>query len=332
MTKTKTKTQKSAVLASLVAVALAGIGGCANQAASPVTPSAHAAVSAGAPGSAGSPDSAGSASLAGSAIDQDLTARIVHMIDASEADVGVFAQSLDTGETVEIGADESYPMLSTFKVYAVAAFLDRFGTGAALDDTVTIAEPDLVDNSPVTSENVGRRMSYRDLAIAALTRSDNTAGNLLLRKIGGPAAIGDFASRVGDSASRLDRWEVELNEATPGDERDSTTARGLAAGYRAVLDGDVLTPEARELLVGWMGDTETSDKLSRAELPEGWTTADESGGGYYGTRNTAGLVLGPEGQRILLVVLSRDGKDRRDAPYAEQLISDIAAETTDLGA
>lgn len=322
---TKTKTQKSAVLASLVAFALAGIGGCANQAVSPVTPSAHAAMS------AGSPDSAGSASLAGSAIDQDLTARIVHMIDASEADVGVFAQSLDTGETVEIGADESYPMLSTFKVYAVAAFLDRFGTGAALDDTVTIAEPDLVENSPVTSENVGRPMSYRDLAIAALTRSDNTAGNLLLRKIGGPAAIGEFASRVGDSASRLDRWEVELNEATPGDERDSTTARGLAAGYRAVLDGDVLTPEARDLLVGWMGDTETSDKLSRAELPEGWTTVDKSGGGYYGTRNTAGLVLGPEGQRILLVVLSRDGKDRRDGPYAEQLISDIAAETTALG-
>ena len=322
---TKTKTQKSAVLASLAAFALAGIAGCGNQAASPVTPSAHAATS---PGSAGS---AGSALPASATTDQNLTSRISRKIDASEAEVAVFAQSLDTGDTVEVGADESFPMLSTFKVYAVAAFLDRFGTGAALDDTVPVEDGDLVDNSPVTSERVGQSMSYRDLAIAALTRSDNTAGNLLLRKIGGPSAVTDFAARAGDTASHLDRWEVELNEATPGDERDSTTARGLAAGYRAVLDGDVLTPEARDLLVGWMGDTETSDKLSRAELPDGWTTADKSGGGYFGTRNTAGLVLGPDGQRILLVVLSRDEQDRRDAPYAEKLISDIAAESTALG-
>lgn len=174
---TKMKTQKSAVLASLAGFALAGIAGCANQPASPVTPSAHAAAT--------SPGSAGSALPAGATTDQDLTSRISRKIDASEAEVAVFAQSLDTGDTVEIGADESFPMLSTFKVYAVAAFLDRFGTGAALDDTVTIAEPDLVDNSPVTGEHVGRPMSYRDLAIAALTRSDNTAGNLLLRKIGG---------------------------------------------------------------------------------------------------------------------------------------------------
>lgn len=319
---TKTKTQKSAILASVAAFAVAGIAGCANQPASPVTPPAHAATS---------PGSAGSALPASATTDQDLTSRISRKIDASEAEVGVFAQSLDTGETVEIGADESFPMLSTFKVYAVAAFLDRFGTGEALDDTVTIAEPDLVDNSPVTSEHVGHPMSYRDLAIAALTRSDNTAGNLLLRKIGGPSTVTDFAARAGDTASHLDRWEVELNEATPGDERDSTTARRLAAGYRAVLDGDVLTPEARDLLVGWMGDTETSDKLSRAELPDGWTTADKSGGGYFGTRNTAGLVLGPDGQRILLVVLSRDEQDRRDAPYAEKLISEIAAEATALG-
>lgn len=319
---TMMKTQKSAVLVSLSAFALAGIAGCANQPASPVTPSAHAATS---------PGSAGSALPAGAPTDQELTSRISRKIDASEAEVGVFAQSLDTGETVEIGADESFPMLSTFKVYAVAAFLDRFGTGEALDDTVAVEDSDLVDNSPVTSEHVGKSMSYRDLAIAALTRSDNTAGNLLLRKIGGPSAVTDFAARAGDTSSHLDRWEVELNEATPGDERDSTTARGLAAGYRAVLDGDVLTPEARDLLVGWMGDTETSDKLSRAELPDGWTTADKSGGGYFGTRNTAGLVLGPDGQRILLVVLSRDEQDRPDAPYAEKLISDISAETTNLG-
>lgn len=321
-----TKTQNYAVLASLAAFALAGSAGCANQSVSPIAPPAYAATS---PGSA---DSAGSALPASVATEQDLTSRISRMIDASEADVGVFAQSLETGETVEVGADESFPMLSTFKVYAVAALLDRVGTGAGLDETVAIEEGDIVDNSPVTGERVGQFMSYRELAVAALTRSDNTAGNLLLEKIGGPSAVTDFAARAGDDASHLDRWEVELNEATPGDDRDSTTARGLAAGYRAVLDGDVLTPDARDLLVGWMGDTETSDKLSRAELPEGWTTADKSGGGYYGTRNTAGLVLGPEGQRILLVVLSRDGKDRRDGPYAEQLISDIAAETTGLGA
>lgn len=306
-----TKTQKTAMLATLTAVVV-GIGGCSGSQSAQVTTPADAASSANATPA------------------EDLTTRISEMVEASDSEVGVFAQSLESGDTVEVGADESFPMLSTFKVYAVAAFLDRFGTGAALDETVTVADTDVVDNSPVTSEHVGRQMSYRDLSIAALTRSDNTAGNLLLRKIGGPAAIAEFAGRAGDDASHLDRWEVELNEAAPGDTRDSTTARGLAAGYRSVLDGDVLTPEARDLLAGWMADSETSDSLTRAALPDGWTTADKTGGGYYGTRNAAGLVLGPDGQRILLVVLSRDEQDRRDAPYPEKLIADIAAETTAL--
>lgn len=314
------KTQKKIALHSLATVLVVGVvGGCST---APETP-AQASVTA---------TSSTGSQTAGSTHVENLAAQIREDADAEGVEIGVIAQSLDSDEVLEVNADESFPMLSTFKVYAVASFLDRFGTGDALDETVTVEKAHLVDNSPVTSERVGEPMSYRDLAIAALTRSDNTAGNLLLAKIGGPSAIADFASRAGDESSHLDRWEVELNEAAPGDDRDSTTARGLATGYRAVLDGDVLTPEARDLLVGWMGETETSDKLSRAELPDGWTTADKSGGGYYGTRNTAGLVLGPDGERYLLVVLSRSAEGQREAPYADELISGIAADTITLSA
>ena len=322
------KTLKNIALVSVAAVLVATpSAGCASSAGA-LEPVQASVTQAGSPGSLdelGSVERHGSAARAAA-----LAAKIRQDADAVGVDVGVVAQSLDSDEAVEVGADESFPMLSTFKVYAAASFLDQFGTGEALDETVPIDAADIVDNSPVTGEHVGQSMSYRDVIIAALTRSDNTAGNLLLAKIGGPAAVTDFARRAGDTASHLDRWEVELNEATPGDDRDSTTPRGLATGFRAVLDGDVLTPEARDLLVGWMGDTETSDKLSRASLPDGWTTADKSGGGFYGTRNSAGLLLGPNGERVLLVVLARDKQDRKDAPYANEFISGVAADAATL--
>ena len=63
-----------------------------------------------------------------------------------------------------------------------------------------------------------------------LQRSDNTAANMLLGAIGGPPAITEFARSIGDERTRLDRWEIELNSALPGDPRDTTTPTRSVAG------------------------------------------------------------------------------------------------------
>lgn len=107
-----------------------------------------------------------------------------------------------------------FPLCSTFKLLAGAAVLRRVDAGAdSLQTRIRYTADDLVTYSPVTEQHVDDGMTLAALCEAAITLSDNTAGNLLLRHLGGPGAIGDFARTLGDRFTRLDRWETELNEA-----------------------------------------------------------------------------------------------------------------------
>ena len=168
-------------------------------------------------------------------------------------------------------------------------------------------------------------MSLAELCEAALQRSDNTAGNLLLKTIGGPPAITDFARSVGDDATRLDRWETALNSAVPGDPRDTSTPRALGTGYRNLLVGNALGEPQRAELEAWMRGNTTSVMSMRAGLPTGWTAADKTGAGDYGSTNAVGIAFGPDGQRLLLSVMTRS---QSDDPKAANLQPLIAAVTT----
>ncbi|BBX07928.1 class A beta-lactamase [Mycolicibacterium aichiense] len=243
--------------------------------------------------------------------------------DRYSARVGMYALDLDTGGSLEHRADTPFSMCSTFKTYAVARVLQLAELGRRdLAMTQQIAASDIVENSPVTSAHVGRSMRLDELCSAALINSDNAAGNLLLRCIGGPPEITTFARSVGDDRSRLDRWETELNAAVPGDPRDTTTPRALSAGYREVLTGKVLNDGHREQMLGWMSRNATSEKRFRAGLPTGWTSADKTGAGSFGSTNDAGLLSGPNGQRIIMAVLTRSRDDEPDAPPLNNAIAE----------
>ncbi len=57
----------------------------------------------------------------------------------------------------------------------------------------------------------------------------------------------------------------------------------------------------RRLLEDWMRANQTSSM--RAGLPPGWTTADKTGSGDYGSTNDVGIAYGPDGQRVLLAII-----------------------------
>jgi beta-lactamase class A len=166
-------------------------------------------------------------------------------------------------------------------------------------------------------------MTLDELCQAALQVSDNTAGNLLLKTIGGPSAITAFARSIGDPGSRLDRWETELNSAVPGDPRDTSTPEALGGGYRNLLTGDALAPPQRQQLDDWMRANETSSM--RAGLPPGWTSADKTGSGDYGSTNDIGVVYGPAGQRVLLAILTRSQVNEPNAQSLRPLIGELTA-------
>lgn len=250
--------------------------------------------------------------------------QIAELERRNNALIGLSASNLDSGRTLTHRPDEMFAMCSTFKGYAVARVLQLVGRGQlSLDHRVYVDREALVPNSPVTETHAEAEMALAELCQAALQRSDNTAGNLLLKTIGGPADVTAFARSVGDDRTRLDRWEVELNSAIPGDPRDTSTPAALAIGYRAILAGDALNPPQRRQLQDWMRANQTSSM--RAGLPEGWTTADKTGSGDYGSTNDAGIADGPDGQRLLLVVITRSQADDPTADNLRPLIGELTA-------
>lgn len=227
--------------------------------------------------------------------------------------LGVAVIDAAGGAAIGHRAGERFPLCSTFKLLAAAAVLKRVDDGAErLDRLVRFAAGDLVTYSPATQERVASGMTIAEICEAAMTLSDNTAGNLLLAALGGPAGLTAYARTLGDAVSRLDRIETALNEARPGDPRDTTTPAAMAANLRRLVLGDALSPRSRELLTQWLVANRTGDTRLRAGVPAGWRVGDKTGAGGNGTAIDVG-VLWPPGRPPLIVAAYLTGTRAADA-------------------
>lgn len=225
---------------------------------------------------------------------------------------------------------ERFPMCSTFKFLLAAAALKRAEQGSIkLDQTLPYGKADLLSYAPVTTANVGNGgMSVQDLCAAAVTVSDNTAANLVMRAIGGPAAVTAYARSIGDNDTQLDRMEPDLNSAIPGDPRDTTTPRAIGEDVRRILAGEALTPASLQLLEGWMASSKTGLKRLRAGLPGGWTVADKTGSGANNTGNVVALLRPPGKPPMFAAVYvtgASEGDSAINAGHAEigRIVADI---------
>ncbi|BCC17916.1 hypothetical protein BCM0075_2686 [Bacillus cereus] len=179
-----------------------------------------------------------------------------------------------------------------------------------------------MDYSPVTEKHVDTGMTLGEIAEAAVRYSDNTAGNILFHKIGGPKGYEKALRKMGDRVTMSDRFETELNEAIPGDIRDTSTAKAIARNLKDFTVGNALPHQKRNILTEWMKGNATGDKLIRAGVPTDWVVADKSGAGSYGTRNDIAIVWPPNRSPIIIAILS--SKDEKEATYDNQLIKEAA--------
>lgn len=238
--------------------------------------------------------------------------------------LGVCCIDTGSGRITGYREGERFPMCSTFKWLAAAAVLGRVDAGQEqLDRRIAIAPGDLLEWAPVTKRHVGAEgMSLGELCEAAVTESDNTAANLILREIGGIPKWNDYVRAVGDTLTRLDRGEPALNEALADDARDTTTPAAMAVDLRRLLLEDKLSPASRAQLTQWMLATKTSDQRLRAGLKDGWRLADKTGTGNAdtGTVCDVGVYWSPAGKPIVVTVyLTRATIDRakQEAVIAE---------------
>ena len=232
---------------------------------------------------------------------------------------------LKSGKRLEHRANERILMCSTFKAFAAALVLARVDNGKEqLDRRITFTKKPFVETgSPVTKAYIGRGMTVAELCDAAVTRSDNTAGNLLLESFGGPTALTDFFRSLGDNVSRLDRIETALNyHDRPDDVRDTTTAAAMAENLRRLLFTDFLSGPSRSQFAAWLINNKTGDTRLRAGMPKHWLVGDKTGtnGDKDGNANDIAVVWPADRAPIIITALCElpsISADERNAVIAE---------------
>lgn len=220
-----------------------------------------------------------------------------------DARVGFAAYDTETGMRWEYNSDQRFPLTSTFKTLACAALLERVDAGSEqLTRSISVASSDLVTYSPVLEAYADNRdITLAELCEATMTTSDNTAANLILQNLGGPESITAFARKLGDDVTRLDRWETELNEAAPGDERDTTTPNAMIGNLEQLLLGNVLTEASIDLLKMWLVNNQVADGLFRSVKPSDWIIGDRTGAGGFGSRAITAIIWPPERKPTFVV-------------------------------
>jgi len=222
---------------------------------------------------------------------QSLPRLLAQLEKSCSGRLGVAVLDTGTGKVAGHRTDERFAMCSTFKMLLAAAVLQRADLGRDhLGRTVDIPPKPLLFNSPLTEEHAGGRMTVGELCGAILTRSDNAAANLLLASIGGPDGLTRFARSIGDKVTRLDRFETSLNEAKPGDPRDTTSPAAMLGNLRKLLLGNVLRLESRDQLIQWMIANQTGGERLRAGLPSNWRAADKTGSNGENTTNDIAIA------------------------------------------
>ncbi|GBQ96536.1 class A beta-lactamase [Asaia lannensis] len=195
--------------------------------------------------------------------------------------LGVHLFCPQTGAALSWRGEERFRMCSSFKASLVGCVLSRCDRGEdALTRRIAFSDADftLPFWAPVAQKNRDAgSLSLAALCAGAVTMSDNVCANMLLRHIGGPAALTRFWRDSGDEISRLDAYEPELNRPSSDPDANTTTPIAMARTLHRLIHGTLLHPQSAALLRSWMIDCTTGTQRLRAGLPPHWIAGDKTG-------------------------------------------------------
>lgn len=238
--------------------------------------------------------------------------------------IGVYAINTNNNQIIAYRANERFPVQSTLKLIGVAALLNESTKGhVSLQEKIHYTKNDLMFWHPITGKYVKSGMTYEALSEAAISYSDNTAMNVIMKKMGGPKFITDFARSIGNETFNVEHYEGDLN-SNPNDTRDTSTPKDMAISLQKLTLGNVLTQSQRDQLITWMKNNTTGYKRMRSGVSIGWVVADKTGSGDYGVANDIGIMWSPLCKPIVMAIYTAQGKK------AAKNRDDIVASTTSI--
>lgn len=246
--------------------------------------------------------------------------QLVQLEVSSGGRLGVAAINTGNNQRIQYRADESFPMQCTSKVMGVAAILKKsMNNNSLLQERIMYKTNDLTNWSPITQKHLSDGMTVAELCSAAISYSDNTAMNLLAKKLGGPPGINSFARSIDDNHFKLDHWWPDEALASPESKEDATTPAAMNKSLRKLVLGNVLTNSKREMLIAWLKNNTTGDARIRAGVSKNWIVGDKTGTGLYGSTNDIAVIWPAQCPSIIITIFYSSNK--KEASHREDILA-----------
>lgn len=253
-----------------------------------------------------------------------LQKQFAHLEAISGGHLGIAAINTGNQQRIEYRANESFPMGCTSKVIGVAAILKQNRQNKQLlHQRINYTKSVTTNWMPITEKHFTDGMTVSELCAAAISYSDNTAMNLLAKKLGGPAGINKFARSIQDEYFKLDHWWPREGLASPTSKQDATTPAAMTKSFQQIVLGNVLAKPQRDMLLTWLKQNTTGDKRIRAGVPNGWLVGDKTGTGfYYGETNDIAVIWPPQCPPIVVSIYYYNNK--KAAPKRDDILASAA--------
>jgi beta-lactamase class A len=261
--------------------------------------------------------------------------------------VGIAVRSVDDNWATGWKADELYPQQSVSKLWVSITALDAADRGkVSMDDKVTLDRGDItVFHQPVAAlirQNGTYTTTLGDLMFKAITTSDNTANDKLMRSVGGPEAVRSMIERKHLGSIRFYNGERALQSKIAGliwspsysignafydardalpkairkaafdryveDPYDGAAPSAIVAALARLKRGELLSPESTRRLLWIMGNTKTGANRLKGGLKAGWSLSHKTGTGqvygpYQAGYNDIGILTAPDGRSYAVAVM-----------------------------
>lgn len=255
------------------------------------------------------------------------------LASAARGRVGLAAEVVESGGRMELRGSEHFPMQSVYKLPIAMAVLRQVDQGRLrLDSMVRVEKSDLVgpqQHSPIRDLHPegGFGLRLDELLRYAVSESDGSASDVLLRLAGGPVRVEAYLRELGVTGVRVADTEKAIGSAHGVQYRNWATPREAVRLLKALQEGKGLSAPSRGLLLKWMTETPTGRNRLKAQLPPGTVVAHKTGSsrtlnGLTAATNDIGLVQLPDGRHLAIAVFVADSAAPDD--IRERVIAALA--------
>ncbi|MFU8813693.1 MAG: serine hydrolase, partial [Balneolaceae bacterium] len=250
----------------------------------------------------------------------ELKTSVEEYLAGEEGEFAVWFQDLNEPErSFGINEHTVFHAASTMKTPVMIEIYKRAAQGEfSVRDSITIKNEftSIVDGSPYSIDlqpdsndpiehQIGEQTTIYDLMHAMITYSSNVATNMMIELVGAEETTQSMRELGADDILVL-RGVYDM-KAFERELSNRTTARDLGIILKAIADGEILGEEAHDEMMDILKDQFYRDVIPRF-LPDEAVTATKSGS-ISGVEHDSGIVMLPDGQRYVLVFLSRNLPD-----------------------